>query len=75
VAQGEMHKRQRKVLTPAFAPSCIRDTIPICSAKADVLVNVFLEQLKSQTPEGIEVGRTLSRAALDIIGSAGFHLF
>lgn len=70
-AEGEMHKRQRKVLNPAFATGYIRDIVPIFSEKAEELVNILSEQLKSQTAEGIEIFQFLSRCTFDIIGSAG----
>ena len=71
-AEGEMHKRQRKVLNPAFATSYIRDNVPVFSEKALGLANTLLDEIKSQPAEGIEVFKFLSRATLDIIGSAGF---
>ena len=50
-----MHKRQRKVLNPAFATGYIRDIVPIFSEKAADLVDTLLEKLKSQSAEGIEM--------------------
>jgi cytochrome P450 len=70
-AEGDMHKRQRKVLNPAFATGYIRDIVPIFSEKAADLVDTLLEKLKSQSAEGIEMFTYLSRTTLDIIGSAG----
>lgn len=70
-AEGETHRRQRKVLTPAFATSYIRDIVPIFSAKAAELVEELKKELPNQSEKGIEVFRFLSRATLDIIGSAG----
>jgi len=70
-AEGDTHKRQRKVLNPAFATGYIRDIVSIFSEKAEDLVDVVSEQLKSQTAEGIEIFQFLSRCTLDIIGSAG----
>lgn len=70
-AEGEMHKRQRKVLNPAFATGYVRDIMPIFSAKGDDLVSTLIEQLPSQSAEGIEVTGLLGRTTLDIIGSAG----
>jgi cytochrome P450 len=72
-AEGEMHKRQRKVLNPAFATGYIRDIIPVFVGKGDDLVDVLVERLLSQSSEGIEITGPLSRTTLDIIGSAGIH--
>jgi cytochrome P450 len=71
-AEGEIHKRQRKVLNPAFATGYIRDIVPIFCAKATEMVDLMLEAIKSQSAEGTEVFKFLSRSTLDIIGSAGF---
>jgi cytochrome P450 len=70
-AEGEIHKKQRKVLNPAFATSYIRGIFPIFSAKAEELVDTLLEQVKSQSAEGINVLPLLNRSTLDIMGSAG----
>jgi cytochrome P450 len=71
-AEGDMHKRQRKVLTPAFGTGYIREIVPIFIEKANHLVTILAAQLNSQTAEGIEVFEVLSRCTLDIIGSAGY---
>ena len=73
-AEGEIHKRQRKVLNPAFAPGYIRDIVPIFSEKAGELVKLVATQLKSQTAEGINIYPFLKFATLDIIGAAGLSL-
>lgn len=70
-AEGEIHKKQRKVLNPAFATSYIRDILPIFTAKAEELVDTLLEEVKSQSAEGINVLPFLNRSTLDIMGSAG----
>jgi cytochrome P450 len=73
-AEGELHKRQRKVLSPAFTTGYVRDIVPIFIEKAHHLVDVLAEQLNSQRAEGIEVFGVLSRCTLDIIGSAGYDV-
>jgi cytochrome P450 len=72
-AEGEMHRRQRKVLTPAFATGYVRDIVPVFVDKSTDLVSTLLQDLKNQGPEGTEMFRYLSRTTLDIIGSAGTH--
>jgi cytochrome P450 len=74
-AEGESHKRQRKVLGPAFATGYIRDIVPIFSAKAKELVNMLLDNVtNSQSVEGINVLPLLNRVTLDIISSSGVSL-
>jgi cytochrome P450 len=70
-AEGDMHKRQRKVLTPAFATGYIRNSVEAFSEKAEVMVNALQKAVKDQPAEGIEMFNYLSRTTLDIIGKAG----
>lgn len=73
-AEGDMHKRQRKVLSPAFGAGYVREIVPIFLEKANHLVTILAAQLSTQTDEGIEVFEVLGRCTLDIIGSAGYLL-
>jgi cytochrome P450 len=73
-AEGEHHKRQRKLLNPAFATGYIRDIVPIFSSKAAELVDKLLDEAKFQSAEGIDMSSLLSRSTLDIIGAAGLLL-
>lgn len=70
-AEGETHKRQRKVLNPAFATSYIRDVFPVFKEKSEDLVDTLVHALKEQPSEGIEIFQYMSRTTFDIIGSAG----
>jgi len=70
-AEGERHKRQRKLLNPAFSTDYIRKIVPIFSAKATELVTVLLDDVKSQPAQVIDVLPLLARVTLDIISSSG----
>jgi cytochrome P450 len=70
-AEGDQHKRQRKLLNPAFATSYIRDIVPIFSSKAAELVDKMLDDMKLQSAEGMDISPLLRRSTLDIIGAAG----
>ena len=74
-AEGDRHKRQRKVLNPAFSTSSIRRMVPIFSAKARDLVNILLDDVKLQSAQGINVFPLLNRLTLDIISSSGVPSF
>ena len=74
-AEGDLHKRQRKVLSPAFGTGYVREIVPVFTEKANHLVAILEAQLNSQKAEGIEVFGLLSRCTLDIIGSAGGSSF
>lgn len=73
-AEHEVHKRQRRILTPAFAVSHVRAITPHFWTKANQLAEKW--ELLCQTPpeEGIEVSNWTSRATLDVIGLAGITI-
>ncbi|KEP48914.1 cytochrome P450 family protein [Rhizoctonia solani 123E] len=73
-AEGETHKRQRRIMNPAFGPVQVRELVPIFWQKSNKLKDAWLNIIKSSS-EGrivIDVLPWLSRATLDIIGVAGF---
>ncbi|GAA93662.1 hypothetical protein E5Q_00307 [Mixia osmundae IAM 14324] len=72
LAEGDAHKRQRKIVNPSFAPSQIRALFPIFAAKAALLAKVWKTQLECQESDVIDVSVGLNNATLDIIGAAGF---
>jgi len=71
VAEYEEHKRQRRILTPAFGVTHIRRITPHFWTKANQLVEVWKPLVESQPEEGIDVLKWMSRVTLDIIGLAG----
>ena len=73
--EGDAHKRQRKILTPAFGTANIRANVEVFSEKAGNLVDALQIAVKDQPAEGIEVFKYLSRTTLDIIGKAGNTLY
>ncbi|CAE6422749.1 unnamed protein product [Rhizoctonia solani] len=72
-ADPQAHKRQRRIMNPAFNVPHIRNLVPIFWAKSNQLRDMWLETLRDK-PEGetIDVLLGLTCAALDIIGIAGF---
>ena len=71
-AEGKMHARQRKILSPAFATRNVRDLIPIFEEKADNLVKNLLQRISAETSMArIDISGPVRCATLDIIGSAG----
>lgn len=71
-AEYDEHKRQRRILTPAFAVGHIRHITPHFWAKANQLADIWIPVVKNQPPEGIDVMTWMNRVTLDIIGLAGF---
>ncbi|KAF6759987.1 cytochrome-450 hydroxylase [Ephemerocybe angulata] len=74
-AEGQMHKRQRRVATPAFSIQNLRALIPLVFRKGTELRDRWLE-LAMQQPEKegirLDVCHWVSRATFDVIGVAGF---
>ncbi|KAF8750444.1 cytochrome p450 [Rhizoctonia solani] len=67
------HKRQRRVMSPAFSALHIRNLLPIFIAKSNQLRDIWMDKLHDKPAgETIEVLSWLTRATLDIIGLAGF---
>jgi cytochrome P450 len=72
IAEFEDHKRQRRILNPAFAVGHLRRITQHFWLKANQLVECWKPLVENQDKEGIEVLEWMSRVALDIIGLAGF---
>ncbi|KAJ7202836.1 cytochrome P450 [Mycena pura] len=86
--EGDQHKRQRKILTPAFSSSHIKSLTPVFWDKASQLRDIWLRlaeadscntnDAKSETPRAfpgyvrVDALAWLGRATLDAIGLAGF---
>jgi cytochrome P450 len=70
-AEHEAHRRQRRILTPAFGVPHIREITPHFWTKGHQLVEAWKPIVESQPSEGIDVTKWLNRVALDIIGLAG----
>ncbi|TXT04309.1 hypothetical protein VHUM_04196 [Vanrija humicola] len=78
-AEGDVHRRQRRVLNPAFGPAAIRDMSPVFYDKAYELqrkFNTFIEDEAAADADGarkIDIMRYLGQTTLDVIGVAGFN--
>ncbi|KAH8705044.1 putative cytochrome P450 [Talaromyces proteolyticus] len=70
VAEGDVHKTQRKTLMPSFSYRHIKDLYPIFWSKAIQMVNE-IEKGLPKNGNTIQVSTWSSRAMLDIIGLAG----
>jgi cytochrome P450 len=70
-AEGERHKRKRKLLNPVFSTAYLKDVVLVSAEKGDRLVTKLLDSLSAQPNEGIEMTEFLTRTGLDVITSAG----
>ncbi|KAI6040266.1 cytochrome-450 hydroxylase [Pisolithus marmoratus] len=73
-AEGVVHKRQRRVATPAFSVQNLRSFVPVVFTKGNELQEKWCDILDMGTNEGvkIDVCHWISRATFDVIGLAGF---
>ena len=82
-AEGLVHKRQRRVATPAFSVQNMRALVPLVFNKGEELKDRWMGLIQEQAidnaqknPTGIrlDVCRWVSRATFDVIGLAGRFL-
>lgn len=76
-AEGQMHKRQRRVATPAFSVQTMRALVPLVFSKGTELKEKWMSIVRDTgTISGngcvIDVCRWTSRATFDVMGTAGF---
>ena len=75
LAEGDMHKHQRKHLLPAFNVKVIRELYPLFWRKGRQMVKAIQTECGSphgREISGLECNDWTTRVTLDIIGIAGF---
>jgi hypothetical protein len=79
-AEGHVHKRQRRVATPAFSIQNMRAFVPLIFNKGEELKDRWMgliqehaikDSEKSSTGLRLDVCHWVSRATFDVIGLAG----
>ncbi|PBK89422.1 cytochrome P450 [Armillaria gallica] len=78
VAENDVHRRQRKVLNPAFSSANLRDFQSIfqqCSEKASRFFSIRVVDAMGRTSasEPIDVSAWMSKVSLDIIGLSKWY--
>ncbi|KAG8903515.1 hypothetical protein FRB99_003171, partial [Tulasnella sp. 403] len=79
VAEGERHRKQRKIISPAFSAQALRALQGVFFSKAFELRDVVAGEIKAKGDEKLPAGGAvmdmhnwLWRSTFDIIGLAGF---
>ncbi|CAA7265267.1 unnamed protein product [Cyclocybe aegerita] len=72
VVEGDKHRKQRRIMNPAFGPPQIRDLTGVFLEKATELRDVWLEESSKEANRRIDVLAWLRKMTLDVIGLAGF---
>ena len=73
-AEGETHKRQRRILSHAFHFDTLTNIADIFVAQSKKLADIWLAKLK-ECPNGsieVDMKRSMNSLTVDIIGIAGF---
>jgi len=82
-AEGHVHKRQRRVATPAFSVQNMRALVPLVFNKGEELKDRWMGLIQEQAIDGarknsigirLDVCHWVSRATFDVIGLAGWFL-
>lgn len=74
LAEGERHRKQRRIMNPAFGPAQVKSFVPIFNQKASEVHSIWISELNESNADVIKLNVTsyMGRATLDIIGLAGF---
>ncbi|PKK69239.1 cytochrome P450 [Rhizophagus irregularis] len=72
LAEGEEHKRQRKMMNPAFTHNNIKEMVPTFIRVAFTLKELLEDKL-NQGESNINLTPYISKATLDVIGLVGFN--
>ncbi|KAI6029283.1 hypothetical protein PISMIDRAFT_683590 [Pisolithus microcarpus 441] len=75
-AEGDVHKRQRRILNPGFGGSELRAFLAISQASAERLSTKWSETIEANDGDKIvlDIPSWISRATLDAIAEAAFDL-
>jgi cytochrome P450 len=78
-AEGHVHRRQRRVATPAFSVQNLRELVPLVFNKGSQLKDKWMAIISDKQPSErssttLDVCRWISRATFDVIGIAGVYL-
>ncbi|EED14436.1 cytochrome P450, putative [Talaromyces stipitatus ATCC 10500] len=74
IAEGEEHKKQRKLLMPAFLHRPVKDLYPIFWEKSVSLaaeLDANIKRVPGEPSQVFDVADWLARTTLDILGAAG----
>ncbi|CAG8639017.1 745_t:CDS:2, partial [Racocetra fulgida] len=74
IAEGNSHKRQRKVMTPSFAFANVKEMAPTFVQAGHKLKDIWIKQIGNKVEERITVTELIPKITLDIIGLVGSEL-
>ncbi|RIB26170.1 cytochrome P450 [Gigaspora rosea] len=72
-AEGDSHKRQRKMMNPSFAFANVKEMFPVFIQAGHKLKDIWMKQIGNKEEERITITTLISKVTLDVIGLVGFN--
>ncbi|CAG8542774.1 30911_t:CDS:2, partial [Racocetra persica] len=72
-AEGGAHKRQRKMMSPSFGFSHVKEMAPTFVQAGHKLKDLWMKQIDNKKVERITITDLIPKIALDVIGRVGFN--
>ncbi|CAG8498768.1 35623_t:CDS:2 [Racocetra persica] len=73
LAEGDTHKRQRKMMSPSFAFTNVKEMVPTFVQAGHKLKNIWMKQIGNKKEERITITVLIPKITLDVIGHVGFN--
>ncbi|RGB33516.1 cytochrome P450 [Rhizophagus diaphanus] len=73
LAEGDTHKRQRKMMNPAFNFTNVKEMIPTFAKVGHIMKDLWIKEIGDNEKSQIDIMTYLSKATLDVIGLVGFN--
>ncbi|CAG8734408.1 10213_t:CDS:2 [Cetraspora pellucida] len=73
IAEGDDHKRQRKMMAPSFSFTNVKEMVPTFIQTSFKLRDIWIEEIGNKKEERISITEMIPKITLDIIGFCGFY--
>ncbi|KAF0542315.1 cytochrome P450 [Gigaspora margarita] len=73
LAEGDSHKRQRKMMNPSFAFANVKEMVPTFVQAGHKLKDIWMKQIGNNKEERITITTVIPKITLDVIGLVGFN--
>ncbi|CAG8629218.1 3006_t:CDS:2 [Racocetra fulgida] len=73
LAEGNSHKRQRKMMTPSFSFTNIKEMFPTFVQAGNKLKDMWMKQIGDKKEGRITITDLIPKITLDVIGLVGFN--
>ncbi|CAG8811006.1 36883_t:CDS:2, partial [Gigaspora margarita] len=68
IAEGNSHKRQRKMMNPSFAFANVKEMVPTFVQAGHKLKDIWIKQIGNKKEERITITAIIQKITLDVIG-------